>query len=1311
MASAGTVVGTYDVRVRGLQDLQALERQIRANTLAQARQLQIQGRLGATAQQVVRAQRDLARASRESERAIRAKNREMQRSISHYGQMARAAAAVASVVGVSSIRAAAEYDRALKQTEARLRATAEQSERLERFTRELGRTTEHTATEAARGAAKLAAANLDYLEVLDALPVALDLATAGELDMAAAADILVSSMHAFDFAARDLPTLADQLAESSLKSRAGLREMGDALRYMSVTGSQFAFASHEVLAAIATVAEETGKYGQNVGRLMSSALLRLQNPSKEVRKELERLNITLHDQSGALKPLNELLLEFAPYMDDAASMAKLFAAENAAVMIALIRSQEEWRKTADEILNAEGAIGRIAAHIRSGLFGDWKKLLSQITDAAIGLGTALAPVVNAIVRINEDLFFMFADDQVTNLIKERADVLDRLRHITDALQIRPDHTELQWQYNKLLEREAEIRAEIAELRGAPSGGAGGGGAAGAGGGGAGGGADADRRAAEEFARAWSGALSTLGLATDETRAQFEMLRKVWDSLSESERALAMQEYVAALRSARDSGIELTAVERERLDVLEQTQIALQGIEIPDAFAEAPAIEPWLEYRMHVEASAAATIKVSDAALELNESHRRAAQATRDVSDAAKDASDAAKDANREFDLFGEILDVVGDEMGGVGGAAMRMAGKVHSALSRMGGKLGEFVRQWSWVASWFINIFSLGDAAPPRDPNLTSARYDWWRNRQQGETVRDVPISRGGGGGGRGQSPADIRRAELQAEQEVIEEQIRAWKEELRMKRQLLDENERLLERLLDDLEFYREGINDIITGTMTFEAFDRWIGRLEDLGHVTAKVADELRDLARTTLLDLPAMEAAAEYFGFDPLSLGPRYRQFKAATDIDEFSRHYRQLLLSGLNDSQIVDLLQLSHRNWEEELNTLVNNGRTVEEAIRELGGGSSLMRIENVFSEAAGWQVTLPGELRGIVAALGGIDDDIAEALGGLEWNPVVNVEQPDLTVKFDDDLKAAIEGLPGVQELTTALDPIGDGIEAKIAETERHLFMINASIGEIERYTRAAELKLGEIETAIEALDLSVTVNYNPPRTPPRTPPEDTSDDDGGLGDLDTMPPPEQPPAPPGRGRPDQPLDEPAPPSPTETDAMKNAAVAALQRWYRNSAGMNIWRGEALRLIAGTASYSGMYRGIRAGWPGGNRRVAGREPVRDPGIWPGHASYRSTGFHLPWVGAPKARYGGMLGRDQWTWVGEAGRELVRLSPNAGAKSAQVYPHEQSERMAGGGGGKAGRLSVHLTAPDVARLLAEQQVEVMPEVSDWMGVASE
>ena len=111
-----------------------------------------------------------------------------------------------------------EFESTMKTVQAWSGATGRDLENLTKIAREMGATTEHTATQAAGALKFLAAAGFDAKKSIAALPGTLDLATAGQVALAEATDITTDVLTAFGMRVEDLNRVNDAFITTSSNS-------------------------------------------------------------------------------------------------------------------------------------------------------------------------------------------------------------------------------------------------------------------------------------------------------------------------------------------------------------------------------------------------------------------------------------------------------------------------------------------------------------------------------------------------------------------------------------------------------------------------------------------------------------------------------------------------------------------------------------------------------------------------------------------------------------------------------------------------------------------------------------------------------------------------------------------------------------------------------------------------------------------------------------------------------------------------------------------------------------------------------------
>ena len=179
-----------------------------------------------TAKAIAAEQRRIAAVNKAHDQALKGLKRESEAFERSMTRMASASAVAFAAVAGKAVEMAAGYDAAMRSVQAKTGATGAVLDKLSEQAREMGRTTVHSATEAARGQAFLAQAGFDANEVLSALPGTLNLATAGELGLSRAADIASNVLTGFALNVSEADRVADVLALTAQSTNTNVRADG-----------------------------------------------------------------------------------------------------------------------------------------------------------------------------------------------------------------------------------------------------------------------------------------------------------------------------------------------------------------------------------------------------------------------------------------------------------------------------------------------------------------------------------------------------------------------------------------------------------------------------------------------------------------------------------------------------------------------------------------------------------------------------------------------------------------------------------------------------------------------------------------------------------------------------------------------------------------------------------------------------------------------------------------------------------------------------------------------------------------------------
>lgn len=267
-----------------------------------------------------------------------------------------------------------------------------------------GADTSFSATEAAGAIEELAKAGLSASDILNGgLNGALDLAAAGGLSVADAAQYASTAMAQFGLSGKDVTHIADLLAAGAGKANGEVSDMGAALNQAGLVASQTGLSIEETTGSLAAFAQ-AGLMGSDAGTSLKTMLQRLSAPSGEAATLMEELGISAYDASGNFVgmasfagQLTDALGDMTPAQRNAA-MATIFGADAVRAAGVIYQNGEagirDWITAVDD----QGYAAETAAMKLDNLRGDLEGLGGSLETAFINGGTAANELLRGIVQ-------------------------------------------------------------------------------------------------------------------------------------------------------------------------------------------------------------------------------------------------------------------------------------------------------------------------------------------------------------------------------------------------------------------------------------------------------------------------------------------------------------------------------------------------------------------------------------------------------------------------------------------------------------------------------------------------------------------------------------------------------------------------------------------------------------------------------------------------------------------------------------------------------------------------------------------------
>ncbi len=273
------------------------------------------------------------------------------------------------------------FDDSMRKVQAITGATGSQFQEMTLLAKKMGETTKFTASQSALGMTYLGMAGLKTNQIMEALPATLDLAAAGGIELAEAADIATNVMTSMGLKTKDLTRITDVLAAAGSNVNTNVLELAEAMRPVAGAARTMGVPLETLVAMLGKMAD-AGNKGSIAGTLLRNAMLEFAKtgkPIKDFGKEMDKLAAR-----GAT----------------AVEVMDIYGKQGGRAIFDLIEAGSKGIGELDQtLLNSAGAAKRIAKIMESGIGGSMRKVISAFEGVAITIGEIMAPALLKLANI------------------------------------------------------------------------------------------------------------------------------------------------------------------------------------------------------------------------------------------------------------------------------------------------------------------------------------------------------------------------------------------------------------------------------------------------------------------------------------------------------------------------------------------------------------------------------------------------------------------------------------------------------------------------------------------------------------------------------------------------------------------------------------------------------------------------------------------------------------------------------------------------------------------------------------------------
>lgn len=309
----------------------------------------------------------------------------------------------AGYASAQMVMTAGTFERSMRIVQATTRGTSSEMALLEGQAVKMGMTTQYTATEAADALTVLARAGLSVSESYGLLPGILQLAAAGEMDIADAARVATDVLGQFQLDVSQLAHANDILSMTANTSKADLKDLGVALSYVGPVANNVGMDLEETSAILALLADG-GLRASMAGTSLRGMITHLISPSIKAQKILQQLGISVLDSAGNMRPFIDILRDFEKSGITAGQVMAIFGQRAGPGMISMIQQgSSALAGYKSQLDRAAGSAQELADAKMGGFLGAIKQIRGAVQALAIKVGNSGAlDFLTQVVTVGRD---------------------------------------------------------------------------------------------------------------------------------------------------------------------------------------------------------------------------------------------------------------------------------------------------------------------------------------------------------------------------------------------------------------------------------------------------------------------------------------------------------------------------------------------------------------------------------------------------------------------------------------------------------------------------------------------------------------------------------------------------------------------------------------------------------------------------------------------------------------------------------------------------------------------------------------------
>ncbi len=304
-----------------------------------------------------------------------------------------------AAIGTAATKTAIDFKSSMSRVSGALNDPSANMEELRQLALDMGADTVFSASEAGAAMEELAKGGLTAADIKGgALKTTMDLAAAGSLQLAEAANVTVQSMGAFGLTADETGEAANALAGAAAASSADVSDLTQGLSQVSAQAHSAGWSIQDTTAVLGAFAD-AGIRGSDAGTSLKTMLQRLAAPTDKSAAMMESLGINVRDANGnmldAAGVAGELQAKLSglDFATRDAAIQTIFGADASRAALVMMNQGTEGIQRYTAATNDQTAAQRLADSQMGETERSIEEMNGAIETASIQVGSALAPAV------------------------------------------------------------------------------------------------------------------------------------------------------------------------------------------------------------------------------------------------------------------------------------------------------------------------------------------------------------------------------------------------------------------------------------------------------------------------------------------------------------------------------------------------------------------------------------------------------------------------------------------------------------------------------------------------------------------------------------------------------------------------------------------------------------------------------------------------------------------------------------------------------------------------------------------------------